>query len=119
MDKTFIDQWKLIKKYHIDTRLDDIPITARSIGYYKKAIFPDVPTNKRLISELVGKDFLDVGSGINHEYSRSLLYKLAHAKKANSPKTKALGLDIIDYLPKNDNYVIGSIFASKLKKKQF
>ena len=62
-------------------------------------------TKEALFKWLKGKKFVDVGSGINHIYDKSLLYKLIHKKH------KAYGLDIAK-VDNNRHYLKKSIFKT-------
>ena len=95
----------LIKRLHFDTKIDHIPVTGRSLNYYLKSIFVDFKTQEALFKWLKGKKFVDVGSGINHIYNKSLLYKLIHKKY------KAYGLDIAK-VDKSRHYLKKSIFKT-------
>ena len=85
---------------HIIPNLENIPmgiltvdedeyITARSIITYRGHLFPEFKNNNSLVQSLMEKSFLDIGSGANHIYKDSLLYKLIH-KNAKWSK----GIDI-------------------------
>ena len=113
MDKCFREnEWKIIKKEHLDTKVDEIPVTSRSLNYYLKALFPDFKDKKSLLKYIGKKKFLDCGSGINHLRTDSLLYALI--KKKNI----AYGLDI-ENIPKHKNYVKASLFNTKFKSNTF
>ena len=112
MEKCFIKDWQTIKKEHIDTKVDHIPVTGRSFNYYLKALFPDFIDKKQVLKYIDQKKFLDVGSGINHLRKDSLLYLLIKNKNI------AYGLDI-EKLPKHKNYIQKSIFDTKLKNNYY
>ena len=103
----------LITNYlHIIPNLENLPmgiftvdeddyITARSIITYKGHLFPQLKDNDSLINKLMKQSFLDIGSGANHIYKESLLYKLIH-KKAKWAK----GIDICCSKLKNSPHFI-------------
>jgi hypothetical protein len=71
-------QRKLLKKYHTNTKQkvsDKIIVTGRSKTLYFKHLFPDYNPNK-IVSRLSKINVLDIGSGLNHLYNKSLLYEL-------------------------------------------
>ena len=46
----------------------------------RQKIIRDLKLHTKLINKLMDKSFLDIGSGANHIYKESLLYKLIHKK---------------------------------------
>ena len=105
MKECYRKEKALIKRLHFDTKIDHIPVTGRSLNYYLKSLFVDFKTKEALFKWLKGKKFVDVGSGINHIYDKSLLYKLIHKKH------KAYGLDIAK-VDNNRHYLKKSIFKT-------
>lgn len=108
MKDCYREQKALIKKLHFDTKIDDIPVTGRSLNYYLKSLFVDFKNKTDLIKYLKSKKFVDIGSGVNHIYNKSLLYELIHKKY------KAYGLDIAK-VDKNKHYLQKSIFTTKIQ----
>jgi len=102
------NKWSIIKKQHFDTKIDEIPVTGRSINYYLKALFPDFKSKNDLVKYLKNKKYVDVGSGVNHMRNDSLLSILI---KNNND---AYGIDIVK-LPKHPNYKQKSIYDTTLK----
>ena len=91
---------------------EDDYITARSIVTYKDHLFPELEDNNSLINKLINKSFLDIGSGANHIYTESLLYKLIHKKSKWSK-----GIDICCSKFKNNPFFINrSLYDTGLDK---
>lgn len=103
MNRSYKEQYKQIKKHHLDTRLPDIPVTGRSAAYYNAVLFPDY-AEQSLRKALKNIVYYDVGGGINHIYDKSLIRKYNVGKSLD-----------IESVPKHKDYVKASIFNTKLK----
>ncbi len=87
-------RWRRAIQYHQRTRNrpgKKVPVTARTLRYYLKLLFPDYPTEralKRALRHRYAGGILDAGSGANHLYAKSLLHWVARRGG------KVLGLDL-------------------------
>ena len=108
------NKWSIIKKQHFDTKIDEIPVTGRSINYYLKALFPDFKSKNDLLKYLKNKKYVDVGCGVNHMRNDSLLSMLIKINNNSKVHNQdAYGIDIVK-LPKHTNYKQNSIYDTKL-----
>ena len=88
------------------------PVTGRNWHSYSQHLFGDI-SKRKLVSYLSTKLYLDIGSGLNHIYPNSLLYKVA--RKSNK---KAVGMDIHPF-PNSRHFINGSIFKTGFPDKSF
>ena len=87
-------------------------ITARSIITYKDHLFPKMKNENTLIDFLMDKSYLDIGSGANHIYTQSLLFKLLHKKSRY-----AKGIDnCCSELKPHPNFINKTLFDTGLTK---
>ena len=86
------------------------PVTGRTLEGYKRHLFPDITakSESKFLEYFKNKSFLDMGSGINHLFEKSLLYKVL---KKNY---KALGMDLYKFPTKQKNFKSGTVFRTKL-----
>ena len=91
------------------------PVTGRTMEGYMKHLFLDlkIKSKKNFLNYFKNKNYLDMGSGINHLYSKSLLFHLL--KK----KYKALGMDLYKFPTPQKNFKSGTVFKTNLKKNNF
>ena len=120
MFPTFVEQTKLLKKYHYPSRLfinKNIPVTGRSISFYRTHLFPKFKSTSKLLIYFRNKNILDIGSGINHLYRNSFIYKVKTKNK--------IAMDLYDVnkeynLPDKLNiFKKGNIYNTKLKSNYF
>ena len=82
------EQVRRITKHHRGTRhrpAKHVPVTGRSARYYQAVLYPEAGMLPQIRRQ--GGRLLDLGSGCNHLYRRSLLWKLRRRGG------RALGLD--------------------------
>ena len=87
------------------------PVTGRTLEGYKRHLFPDikVKTNSQFLDYFKNKIFLDIGSGINHIFNRSLLSRLLKRKY------KAMGMDLYKFPKEQKNFKTGSVLDTGLR----
>ena len=101
------------------------PVTGRNWHSYAQHLFADIP-KKNLVGYLANKDFLDIGSGLNHIYQDGLVYKVfrngnkngTEDRSRNSSRKKAIGMDIHPF-PNSNRFKHGSIYNTKLSNSSF
>tara|TARA_B100000767_G_scaffold196932_1_gene183977 strand:+ start:2010 stop:2801 length:792 start_codon:yes stop_codon:yes gene_type:complete len=91
------------------------PVTGRTLRGYKTHLFPDLEkkSETNFINYFKNKNYLDMGSGINHMFKNALLYKLIK-KNYN-----ALGMDLYKFPSKYKNFKTGSVLKTKLKNNSY
>ena len=95
---------------NMDIKCNTAPVTGRGIESYKTHLFPDI---SNIFKYLKDKNFLDIGSGINHVYKNALLYKLIQNKY------NATGLDLYKFPKKHPNFVSRNIMNTNLKSNYY
>ena len=87
------------------------PVTGRTMEGYKRHLFPDIDTKSqsKFLDFFKNKKYLDMGSGINHLFEKSLLYKLIKRKYS------AMGMDLYKFPTPQKNFTTGTVFRTKLK----
>jgi SAM-dependent methyltransferase len=97
-------QWyRRVRSVHQRTRNrpgQRVPVTARSWRYYDSVLFPDV----KIARAIRGRTLLDVGSGANHLYPKSLLHRVGK---------RGLGLDLSPF-PNSPQYRRATLEATGL-----
>lgn len=91
------------------------PVTGRTLQGYHRHLFPDieVKSESKFIEFFKDKKYLDMGSGINHLFNKSLLYKLLQKKYS------AMGMDLYRFPTPQKNFKSGTVFRTKLKDNSF
>ena len=91
------------------------PVTGRTAKGYKIHLFPDlkIKSENKFITYFKNKNYLDMGSGINHIFREALLYKLI---KKNY---KALGMDLYKFPSKQKNFKTGTALKTNLKNNTY
>lgn len=86
------------------------PVTGRTLEGYKRHLFPDYNSmnKKQFLDSFKDKKYLDMGSGINHIFKKSLLYQLIKRKY------RALGMDLYDFTKAHKNFKTGSVMNTNL-----
>ncbi len=91
------------------------PVTGRKLEGYRNHLFPDIKSKSKsnFLNYFSKKNYLDIGCGINHLYSKSLLYQVI---KLNY---KAKGMDLYNFHVPNKHFQSGTVFKTKLKSNSF
>ena len=91
------------------------PVTGRTLEGYKRHLFPDLNTKskKEFLDFFKDKNFLDMGSGINHIFKKSLLHHLIKRKY------RALGMDLYDFPKPQKHFKTGSVLDTKLNSTSY
>jgi len=91
------------------------PVTGRTLEGYHRHLFPDLKNKSKseFIKYFKNKNFLDMGSGINHIYNKSLLN---HVLKKGY---KAMGMDLYKFPKPQKHFKSGTVFKTKLKSNSF
>jgi len=97
------------------------PVTGRNWHSYAQHLFADIP-KKDLVGHLANKDFLDIGSGLNHIYQDGLVYKVFRKGNKNGTedrsRKKAIGMDIHPF-PNTNRFKQGSVYDTKFPNSSF
>ena len=91
------------------------PVTGRTLEGYKRHLFPDIKTKSKsqFLDYFKNKNYLDMGSGINHLFEKSLINQILKRKY------KGLAMDLYKFPTPQKHFKSGSVFNTKLKSNTY